>query len=199
MRTPGNFGLGVVKLLIGVLLAGGAIAFGNDSQGPSAAAKNDAAAKAAFLAAYPVLMHPRCLNCHPAGDMPLQGEDSHLHTQNVQRGRAGMGKYALRCNNCHQPANVPGENMPPGTANWHLAPRVMVFEGRSAGELCRQMKDPKTNGGHPVEGAIEHLESDPLVLWGWSPGDGRSTPPLSHAEFLQKMQEWVRSGAACPD
>ncbi len=89
--------------------------------------------------------------------------------------------------------------MPPGTPNWHLAPRVMVFEGRSAGDLCRQMKDPKTNGGHLVEGAIEHLESDPLVLWGWSPGDGRSTPMLSHAEFLQKMQEWVRNGAACPE
>lgn len=189
-----------IGAILAVLLIAGAAAFGSDSKSPAPqTARDDAAAKSAFLAAYPILMHPRCLNCHPAGDVPLQGEDSHLHTQNVQRGRGGMGRYALRCNNCHQPANVPGENMPPGTPNWHLAPRVMVFEGRSAGELCRQMKDPKTNGGHPVEGAIEHLKADPLVLWGWAPGDGRSVPPLSHTEFLQKMREWVRNGAACPD
>jgi hypothetical protein len=30
-------------------------------------------ARAAFMKAYPVFMHPRCLNCHPAGDTPLQG------------------------------------------------------------------------------------------------------------------------------
>jgi hypothetical protein len=74
----------------------------------------------------------------------------------------------------------------------------MVFEGKSAGDLCRQLKDPKQNGGHNAAGAIEHLEKDPLVHWGWSPGDGRSTPPLSHADFLARMQEWVRNGAACP-
>ncbi len=91
--------------------------------------------------------------------------------------------------------------MPPGVRNWHMPPAQMkmVFEGKSAGELCRQLKDPKQNGGHSGEDAIEHLESDPLVHWGWSPGDGRSTPALSHADFVRQMQEWVRNGAACPE
>ena len=54
-----------------------------------------AASRAAFLEVYKVLMHPRCMNCHPTGDVPLQGDDSHLHAQNVQRGPDGKGKYAL--------------------------------------------------------------------------------------------------------
>ena len=37
-------------------------------------------------------MHPRCMNCHPSGDVPLQGDDSHLHVQNVKRGDDGQGK-----------------------------------------------------------------------------------------------------------
>ncbi|HEX9129149.1 MAG TPA: hypothetical protein VF850_08315 [Gemmatimonadaceae bacterium] len=31
-------------------------------------------AREAFRAAYTVLMHPRCMNCHPAGQAPLQGK-----------------------------------------------------------------------------------------------------------------------------
>ncbi len=131
----------------------------------------------------------------------MQGEDSRLQAQNVQRGSDGKGKYALKCSNCHQLENLPGANMPPGVRNWHMPPphMKMVFQGKSVSELCRQLKDPKQNGGHSVAGAIEHLGADPLVLWGWSPGDGRGTAPLSHAEFLRKMQEWAQNGAACPE
>jgi hypothetical protein len=193
------------RFLVVLLFVVGAAVLADDS-GTSAplgtvAAKNDAAAQSAFLEAYPVFVHPRCLNCHPAGDTPLQGENSHPHGQNVQRGSDGQGKYALRCNQCHQPENVPGANMPPGVPNWHMPPAhmKMVFQGRSAGELCRQLKDPQQNGGHSVEAAIEHLETDRLVHWGWSPGEGRSTPPLSHAEFVRAMQAWVGNGAACPE
>ncbi len=160
--------------------------------------RDDAGARAAFLAAYPVFMHPRCMNCHPEGDVPLQGDDSHLHAQSVKRGPNGHGKYGMKCNACHQATNLPGLNMPPGVATWHLAPRQMVFQGKTPGEFCRQLKDPRRNGGKNVAGAIEHLEADPLVLWGWSPGEGQSSPPLSHAEFVQKMREWVNKGAACP-
>ena len=31
------------------------------------------------------------------------------------------------------------------------------------------------------------------------PGDGRTLPPLRHAEFVRKMDEWLKNGAACPD
>src|SRR5262245_19049919 len=105
------------------------------------AAKDAAASREAFAAAYQVFMHPRCLNCHPSGDAPLQGYDSHPHAQNVKRGKDGKGKYALKCANCHQDANLPGDNMPPGYPNWHLpsADSPLVFQGKTPVELARQL------------------------------------------------------------
>src|SRR5947209_817103 len=80
----------------------------------AAAQKDVAGARAAFLDVYKVLMHARCMNCHPTGDAPLQGDRSLPHAQNVQRGPDGKGLYALKCADCHQDTNLPGENMPPG-------------------------------------------------------------------------------------
>jgi hypothetical protein len=167
----------------------------------AAAGTDDAAARAAFEAAAPVFFHPRCMNCHPGGDEPLQGDDSRVHAQNVKRGTDGRGRVAMRCSTCHQSANLPGENMPPGNPNWHLPPAKtkMIFQGLTAGQLCRQFKDSKQNGGKTLTEIIEHVSSDSLVLWGWNPGDGRTLPPLSHADFAAKMREWENKGAACPD
>src|ERR1700741_625209 len=39
--------------------------------------KREEESKAAFLEAYRVFMHPRCINCPPSGDRPFQGDDSH--------------------------------------------------------------------------------------------------------------------------
>jgi hypothetical protein len=99
------------------------------------------ASQSAFLDVCKVLISPRCQNCHPAGDAPLQGDDSHVHIQNVKRGADGHGVAALRCNACHQDHNLPGAHMPPGNPKWSLpAPEhKMVFVGRSAGALCRQL------------------------------------------------------------
>lgn len=219
MKTSDSRRQNRVKQIVNLMLIVAALSFGAlayQSQGTASAApgatgaggggaagqRDDAGAREAFLAAYKVFMHPRCMNCHPVGDVPLQGDDSHPHAQNVKRGPDGKGKYALKCANCHQETNLSGENMPPGVPKWHLPPANMrmVFEGKSPGELARQLKDPKQNGGKKtIEAAIEHLASDPLVLWAWATGDGRSTPPLSHAEFVQKMREWVEKGAAAPE
>jgi mono/diheme cytochrome c family protein len=167
----------------------------------TATAEDLAASRAAFLAAYKVLMHPRCMNCHPAGDAPLQGDDSHVHAQNVQRGPDGKGKYALKCANCHQLANLPGANMPPGNPNWHLPPpeMKMVFQGKTPRELARQLKDPAQNGHKTLDQILHHVAEDKLVLGGWEPGDGRTRPPLTHDEFVRKMREWIEKGAAEPE
>jgi hypothetical protein len=172
------------------------------SLGAQTSAKPDAAAsRAAFLQFYSVLTSPRCQNCHPAGDAPLQGDDSHPHLQNVKRGADGQGVTAMRCDTCHQTVNLAGGHMPPGNPKWALSPpeHKMVFVGRSPGELCRQIQDPKQNGGRSLEKLLDHVANDDLVGWGWNPGDGRTLPPLSRPETVAQMKIWITGGAACPE
>ena len=130
----------------------------------------------AFMDVYKVLMSPRCMNCHPSGDIPLQGDDSHIHTMLPRRGRDGKGVYAMKCSNCHQPTNLEGLNKPPGHPDWHLPPAnmKMVFQGRTPEQLARQLVNPKTNGGKTLEQLIEHAD-DGLVKGGWDwSADGSS-------------------------
>ncbi|MGA9569654.1 MAG: hypothetical protein WBS17_06180 [Candidatus Acidiferrales bacterium] len=166
-----------------------------------AAAKSDAAAaQAAFNRAWTVFDSPRCRNCHPSGDAPLQGDDGHVHIQDVKRGSDGKGVYGMKCSTCHQAANLPGANMPPGNPKWSLPPAnmKMVIQGETAGQFCRQLKDPAKNGHRTLAQIIEHVSSDDLVGWGWNPGDGRTLPPLERPEFVAAMKVWVDNGAACP-
>jgi hypothetical protein len=165
-------------------------------------AKQDAnASRDAFLQVYRVLTSPRCQNCHPAGDSPLQGDDSHIHLQNVRRGKDGHGVYGMRCDACHQTKNLSGEHMPPGDPKWSLPlpEQKMVFVGRSPAGLCRQLKDPKQNGGRTLAALLNHVANDDLVGWAWNPGEGRTPPPLSRVETAAQMKVWVEGGAACPE
>jgi len=161
--------------------------------------KDSVASVKAFMDVYKVLLSPRCMNCHPAGDIPLQGDDSHLHVMFPKRGIEGKGLYAMKCSNCHQPTNVTGLNMPPGHPDWHLPPAnmKMVFEGRTPNQLAKQLVNPKTNGNKTLEKLIEHAD-DGLVKAGWNPGEGRSLPPLSHDEFKQAWITWIKTGAFAP-
>ena len=153
----------------------------------------------AFKKVYQVLMSPRCMNCHPSGDIPLQGDDSHLHTMSPKRGKDGKGLYAMKCANCHQPDNTPGLHTPPGNPNWHLPPASMkmIFQGRTASQLAKQLMDPKQNGNKNKAKLIAHADDD-LVLAGWNPGEGRTLPPLSHAEFKKAWITWITKGAYAP-
>ncbi|HTI08814.1 MAG TPA: hypothetical protein VL832_09670 [Puia sp.] len=153
----------------------------------------------AFKQVYKVLMSPRCMNCHPSGDIPLQGEDSHLHTMSPQRGSDGKGVYAMKCSNCHQPTNTPGLHTPPGNPNWHLPPAdmKMVFQGRTPRQLAEQLIDPKRNGNKDIKKLIAHAD-DGLVLAAWNPGEGRNLPPLSHADFKRAWITWLTTGAYAP-
>ncbi len=161
----------------------------------------ESASASAWRVVYGVLQHPRCVNCHPAGDAPLQGEDGKPHAQNVQRGRDGHGLYALRCETCHQTQNLAGPHLPPGAPGWHLPHPDMplVFEGRSSHDLCRALHDPAQNGGRTGEQLLEHVEHDPLVLWGWDPGEGRASVATPHAEFVRAVRSWVDGGCDCPE
>jgi hypothetical protein len=163
------------------------------------AEKDSVASVKAFMKVYKVLMSPRCMNCHPSGDIPLQGDDSHLHAMFPKRGVEGKGVTAMKCMNCHQPTNISGPNTPPGDPNWHLPPAnmKMVFQGRTPSQLAKQLVNPKTNGNKDMQQLIAHAD-DGLVKAGWNPGDGRTLPPISHAEFKKAWIEWIKTGAFAP-
>ncbi|NCD70974.1 hypothetical protein GSY63_16535 [Mucilaginibacter sp. R11] len=154
----------------------------------------------AFMSVYKVLMSPRCMNCHPSGEAPLQGDDSHIHTMNIKRGTDGKGMYAARCSNCHQNENTAGLHMPPGNPKWGLPPAKMkmVFQGRTPHQLALQILDPKQNGGRTKAQLIDHMANDELVGWGWHPGDGRTLPPMSRSAFVAQVKLWIAKGAYAP-
>lgn len=168
--------------------------------GDDSHARGRAAALEAWDTIYSVLQHPRCVNCHPSDGIPTQGDDRRPHPQNVQGGDDGKGRYALRCDACHLDRNLDGAHLPPGAPNWHLPPPEMplVFAGRSSGELCRQLKDRAHNGGRSPEAILDHLAKDPLVLWGWSPGVGRTPVSTPHDELLAAVRAWIEADCGCP-
>jgi hypothetical protein len=144
-----------------------------------------------------VLTSPRCLNCHPAGDRPRQGDNQRLHQPPVFRGADGLGLTTMRCPICHQKANYdPGRV--PGHDPWMLAPREMAWEGKTLAEICVQIKDPERNGGKSLTDLVHHIGDDSLVGWAWSPGYGRTPAPGSQKEAKALVQAWVDSGAGCP-
>jgi hypothetical protein len=144
-----------------------------------------------------VLTHPRCVNCHPAGDRPLQTDLGRPHQPPVERGEDGHGLAAMRCSICHQSANFEPARMP-GHPEWHLAPREMAWEGKTVGEICAQIKDPQRNGGRRPEDLIHHIGDDTLVGWAWAPGSGRQPAPGTQKIAGALVEAWVNTGAACP-
>ena len=168
---------------------------------------------ALFEEAGKVIQHPRCINCHPAGDRPSQGMTSQPHEPWVRRGADGFGAVGMRCGTCHQGTNFdPGLSAAasggatasasgisvPGHPKWHVAPIEMAWQGKTLGEICRQIKDPGRNGGHTLDQIVAHMSEDSLVGWAWSPGSGREPAPGTQATFGALIRAWAESGAACP-
>ncbi len=145
-----------------------------------------------------VVMHPRCMNCHYV-DSPRQTDASIVHQPLVVRGKNDHGAPTQPCQTCHQATNT-ADGFVPGVATWALAPVSMKWEGLTKAEICEELKDPARNGGRRTgEAVIEHMKVDPLVLWAWNPGTGRSLPPLSHDKFVEALEAWVSAGMPCPN
>jgi hypothetical protein len=153
--------------------------------------------RALFKEAGKVITHARCVNCHPAGDTPSQGDEGKPHLPAVVRGPDGHGAIGLRCNTCHQaenyePARVPGHPL------WGVAPLEMAWQGRTLGQICEQIKDPKRNGGKTLSQIQEHMARDTLVGWAWKPGAARAPAPGTQEQLGALIAAWIDSGAECP-
>ncbi len=144
-----------------------------------------------------VLQHPRCLNCHPAGERPTQSESMTPHMPLVVRGDAGMGAPGLYCVTCHHQKNFDPAGVP-GNPKWQLAPPEMAWQGKTLGQICTQIKDKGRNGGREMADLIHHMAEDELVGWGWHPGGQRASAPGTQQEFGALFKAWAESGAYCP-
>ena len=151
-----------------------------------------------------VFSHPRCANCHTADEHPrwvdARTGAAKFHGMNVQRGTdgSGFGNVGLRCTTCHGEANGARKGMPPGAPNWHLAPVEMVWFGQTSPQICAQIKDPARNGERTLAEIADHVLRDPLVAWGWTPGEGRQPAPGSAQETFDALTRWAAAGAPCP-
>jgi hypothetical protein len=152
---------------------------------------------ALFEEAGKVLQHPRCVNCHPATDRPRQTDSRRLHLPLVVRSADGHGAPGMRCGTCHQANNFDPARIP-GNDHWHLAPDSMTWEGRSLGQICEQLKDPARNGNRDIAAIANHVVTDTLVIWAWSPGLGRTPAPGSNKQFGELLRGWADAGAYCP-
>ena len=85
----------------------------------------------------------------------------------------------------------------PGAPEWQLAPRAMAWQGRSSGDVCRQLIDEDRNRGRKPKDLITHMDHS-LVLWGWKPGAGRERIPIEHESFVGLVAVWVHNGPECP-
>ena len=159
--------------------------------------------RALFTEAAKVIMNPRCMNCHPAGDHPTQGNDMHAHQPPAYRGDGGVGVAGAHCSACHTEKNFTLHEGAayasiPGNPRWGVAPIEMAWQGKSMGDICRQIKDPNRNGGRDLKLVHEHMASDDVVAWAWNPGEGREPAPGTQQMLGQLIQAWVDTGARCP-
>jgi hypothetical protein len=192
------------RLVLFLILYAGSAMHGNGAAAaqPAAPAEARGESEQLYMRMHQVLTHPRCLNCHPKGDSPKQGELRRIHMPPITRGPADNGPLGLQCAACHQTRNYAASGVP-GAPNWHLAPLAMAWEDKTPGELCRLLLDKSKNGNRDLSATVKHLTEDELVAWGWEPGtdnsgNARAPVPIPKPEFNRIVREWARLGAACP-
>jgi alcohol dehydrogenase (cytochrome c) len=179
-----------------------------DKNGPPAYVQPQAAGGSAqWQAIYAVLTHPRCMNCHTLAEFPRQSDTRYPHVYHIVRGTDDKGAEPMRCAKCHGEANHDATGIP-GTLAWHAAPVSMTFEAASGVALsgpamCARLKNLSQTGGRDLAKMLEHFDHDVDVNWAWNPGqrpngETRTTPAVSHEDFVQAFKEWSAAGAPCP-
>ena len=128
------------------------------------------------------------------------------------------GQQALNCRSCHQDSNGSLKNMPPGAANdlmpgfiWHMPPLTMAIEkDLSEKELCENWLNPAKNSFLAARGGrdnmdlfekefVHHIKDDPLIIWSWTPGEGRTPAPGTHKDAVEAIKIWIEANAKCPN
>jgi hypothetical protein len=205
-RGKEAFVAAVLGLSALMLLPAGRTA-GQEPASPDVEAVDAEAGLAAWRGVETVLTHPRCLNCHTMTDHPTQRDERRPHMPAVRRGPDGRGE-GPKCEACHTDANQSGTGIP-GAADWHMAPPSLAWESApgkqaSGAAICATLKRNGDGEDEPdYERLIEYAQFASFVRWAWQPGNRpggapRTTPLLTHEEFVATLKRWISAGAPCP-
>ena len=151
-----------------------------------------------------VVTHPRCMNCHPAGNHPLQGDDRHEHLPPVPRGEAGLGVAGLNCATCHTERNFTLVGAARPTRAFRAiragASRRSKWPGK-ASRSARSASSSRTR--RATADARSRCCTSISRTTTWSRGAGSRAKGASRRRADQKQlgalaQAWIESGAQCP-
>ncbi|WFU74060.1 hypothetical protein [Bradyrhizobium sp. CB2312] len=179
--------------------------------GPAQALAEDSASGLALWSKiHEVFSHPRCANCHVGTDRvpmwsgPEYGATPRPHGMHISAKGGDDGINYLACTTCHSkqnsltPHGPPGATSPKGEAEWQLAPVKMQWFGKSSAEICKQFKDPDSNGDRKtITELVHHVTTEPLVRWAWTVERERR-PPHSAEQLGKLIEDWGSAGAPCP-
>ena len=132
---------------------------------------------------FPILQHPRCINCHQFGSFRNNGRSFNSH----------RSRYL--CDGCHKPQLI---GLPPG--EWMAPPPTMDYTGLNARQTCELIK---RNMGSPYsnERLRHHMLNDLRIRWalegGMTPDGQRPTVEGGYAAWAEAVQDWAASGMAC--
>ena len=191
-----------IRLLFGLLaVASASFAFAQDLRAPetfSSITNTAERSRALFAEAGRVLQHPRCLNCHPVGERPTQGNDCHPHSPLVVRGADDKGAigHALH-------------DLPPGcelravgrAGTSALACRAEVDGMADRNRWARSASRSRIRGATAARRSRRSRSTwrtTRLVGWAWMPGGNREPAPGTQAQLGALIAAWIESGAACP-
>lgn len=159
---------------------------------------------------YEVTSHPRCSNCHVGADHrpmwsgPSFG-DPRKHGMNIRAGDSRIGAETILCATCHttksedwENANTTPHAAPRVATEWQLPPVEFEWFGKSAVEICTQLRDPERNGDRTFMEIATHLDHDIILHWAWNPGGGREAAPYSLQEHVNDILIWGVGGMPCP-
>ena len=153
--------------------------------------------RAIFTEIGKVLTNPRCMNCHPAGDHPLQGAEHREHSPPVWRGESGAGVPGASCAMCHTESNFTLHEA--ATLSKHprksaLAARAVVDElGRkNARRHLSAIERYKT----AMAGAISQRCRSMLPRMTWWPGGGTPDQVANPRRAVRKRPVlWFKPGS----
>lgn len=172
---------------------------------PAAGSVSRADGLAAFARIHEVTSHPRCSNCHvgesniPMWSGPSYGK-TRPHGMNINAGESRIGAEFLPCATCHletASANTVPHAAPQVAMAWQLAPVEAEWFGKTALEICTQLRDPERNGGRDFMDLANHLDHDLILHWAWSPGGTREPAPYDLQSHINDVLAWGVAGYPC--